>query len=204
MPLDRACLLACAVATGWGAVTRDAGVEAGSSVVVIGVGGVGLNAVQAAAWTGADRIVAVDVAAAKLGAAKRLGATDVVDAATGDAGVSLVADYVFVAAASAAAFEQGLRMLGRGGTLIALGMPPSGVEASLDPGSLAHNGQRIVGSKLGSARPAEDIPAFVDLYLAGRLRLDELVSGRYRLHEINDAFASARRGETLRNVLLMD
>jgi S-(hydroxymethyl)glutathione dehydrogenase/alcohol dehydrogenase len=195
VPLDRACLLACAVATGWGAVTRDARVEPGASVAVIGTGGVGLNCVQAAAYAGADTIVAVDLSPAKLEAALAFGATDVGD-------VSGAADYVFVAAASGAAFEQGLRMLRRGGTLVAVGMPPSGVVAAFDPADLAHNGQRIVGSKMGSTRPAEDIPALAELYRAGRLKLDELISGRYPLDAVNDAIASARNGAALRNVLV--
>ena len=195
VPLDRACLLACAVATGWGAVTRDAQVEPGASVAVIGTGGVGLNCVQAAAHAGADPIVAVDLSPAKLEAALAFGATAVGEVPGG-------ADYVFVAAASGAAFEQGLKMLRRGGTLVAVGMPPSGVSAAFDPADLAHNGQRIVGSKMGSTRPAEDIPALAELYRSGRLKLDELVSGHFPLERVNDAIAAAREGAALRNVLV--
>jgi S-(hydroxymethyl)glutathione dehydrogenase/alcohol dehydrogenase len=197
VPLDRACLLACAVATGWGAVTRDAQVEPGASVIVIGVGGVGLNIVQAAALAGAEPIVAVDLAPAKLEAALEFGATHVGDPPG-------PADYVFVAAASGVAFARGLQLLRRGGTLVAVGMPPSGVVAAFDPADLAHNGQRIVGSKMGSTRPAEDIPALAELYHAGRLKLDELISGRYPLERVNDAIASARDGAALRNVLVPD
>jgi Zn-dependent alcohol dehydrogenase len=208
VPDTSACLIACAVMTGVGAVVHDASVGPGQSVVVIGAGGVGLNAVQAAAGAGA-RVTAVDVSTAKLAAAVAFGATAAIDASSADpvaevrAGTDGAgADAVVVTAGSAAAVDQGLACLRRGGTLVCVGMPPSGRSATFDPGSLAHDGKRIVGSKLGSSRPAEDVPRIAELYAQGRLRLDELVTATFPLERINDAIASMRRGEAIRNVIV--
>jgi len=207
VPLASAALVACAVLTGVGAVLNTAAVPAGSTVAVIGTGGVGLNSVQAAALVGARTIVAIDVADEKLSAAEAFGATHTVKIgrddvrkavrdATGGRGV----DYAFATVGAPKVVEQGLDLIARGGTLVVVGMPASGVMASFDPGTLAHLGQRVLGSKMGSARIETDIPMIVDLYRQGRLKLDELVSGRYRLEEINDAIAAA--GGALRNVIL--
>ncbi len=209
VPLDRACLLACAVATGFGAVVNTARVVAGDSVVVIGVGGVGLNSVQAAALAGARPTVAIDPAEHKLEVAKSFGATHTVDPTRENArevvrgltegrGV----DHVFVAVGAKTAVEDGLRLLRRGGSLVVLGMPASGVTAEFDPGELAHHGQRILGCKLGSIRPEIDVPRLIELYRQGRLKLDELISGRYPLEQINEAVVSAKRAEALRNVIV--
>lgn len=210
LPDTSACLIACAVMTGMGAVSHDAAVAPGAAVVVIGAGGVGLNAVQAAALADAGQVIAVDVAAPKLHAAGALGATGTVDAsatdpveairaATGGAG----ADAVIVTVGAAAAVDQGLACLRRGGTLVVVGMPANGDHARFDAGALAHDGKRIVGSKLGSSRPEQDIPRIADLYAAGRLKLDELVTATYPLEGINDAFAAMRRGEAIRNVIVL-
>ena len=211
VPLDVASLLACGVITGAGAVMNTAAVEAGSSVVVIGTGGVGLNAVQGAAILGAREIVAIDVSDDKLAAAAAFGATrtvnssredplEVVAAATG----GRRADYVFVAVGAAAAIQQGLGLMRRGGTTVIVGMPASGVMSEFDPVGLADDGQRIVGSKMGAARIQIDIPNLLTLYGQGRLKLDELITGRYALDEINDAVASVVRCEALRNVVVFD
>jgi S-(hydroxymethyl)glutathione dehydrogenase / alcohol dehydrogenase len=210
LPDASACLIACAVMTGMGAVVHDAGVAAGAAVVVIGAGGVGLNAVQAAALAGAAQVIAVDVSGAKLRIAAAFGATATVDASATDP-VARVraetaaagADAVIVTAGAAAAVDQGLACLRRGGTLVAVGMPPSGELARFDPGALAHDGKRIVGSKLGSSRPAEDIPCIADLYRSGHLKLDELVTATYPLERINAATGAMRRGEAIRNVILL-
>lgn len=210
LPLVAASLLGCTVLSGFGAVVKAAQVEEGSSVVVIGAGGVGVNSVQAAALAGASPIVVLDALESKLDRARSFGATHTVLASLADT-PALVrelsggpgADYVFVAVGARGAVEQGLSLLARGGTLVLLGMPPAGVGAEFDPGTLAHDGQRIIGSKLGSARPESDILRLVELYRQGRLKLDELVSGRYRLEEINDAVDSAARGEALRNVIVL-
>ena len=208
IPDTSACLIACAVMTGIGAVARDARVRPGENVVVIGAGGVGLNAIQGAALEGARRVIAVDVSEAKLAAAARLGATATVDASVFDpaervrAETGGGADSVIVTAGAADAVGQGLACLRRGGTLVCVGMPANDRPAQFDAGALAHDGKRILGSKLGSARPALDIPRIAGLYLEGRLKLDELVTAVYPLARINEAIASMRRGEAIRNVIV--
>lgn len=206
---DVAALLGCGVVTGVGAVVDRADVHEGASVVVMGTGGVGLNSVQGAALRGADPILAVDVSAAKRATAIEFGATHAVDPGeakrevrelTGGRG----ADYVFVTVGRADAIELGLRCVRRGGTVVVVGMPPSGEGFRVEAVDLAHNDVRILGSKMGSARLATAVPFLVDLYEQGRLKLDELVSGRYPLARINEAIADARGGETLRNVIVLD
>ena len=208
MPLDRACLLACGVVTGYGAVVNTAGLGEGDSVVVIGAGGVGLNGIQGAALIGACPIVAIDLAPDRLAAATGFGATHTVDPAAEDArnvvhGLTdgRGADCALVAAGATAAVELALRLVRRGGTVVIAGMPASGASVALDGGGLAHDGIRILGSKLGSTRPAVDIPALAELYLEGRLRLGELVSSRSPLSAINEALGAAARGEALRAVI---
>ena len=209
VPLDVAALLACGVITGFGAVVNTAAVAPGSSVVVIGTGGVGLNAVQGAAFAGATTIIAVDVSDTKLEAARAFGATTTVNSAEVDATEAVAAhagsrgaDYVIVTVGAPGVVEQGLLLLRRAGTMVIVGMPASGVTASIDPGAIANEGQRILGSKMGSSRIAVDIPRLVALYRDGRLKLDELISGRYPLAQINEAIASAADGATIRNVIL--
>jgi S-(hydroxymethyl)glutathione dehydrogenase/alcohol dehydrogenase len=209
IPLDCAALLACGVITGFGAVVNTAQVEPGSSVVVIGTGGVGLNAVQGAVFAGATTVVAVDPSDVKLEAARAFGAThtvnpdldDVVEAVpalTGGRG----ADYVIVAVGVGRAIEQGPRLLRRAGTMVIVGMPASGVTASIDPATIANEEKRIVGSKMGSARIAVDVPNLVGLYREGRLKLDELITGRYPLEQINEAIASVSSGKAIRNLIV--
>ena len=204
-----ASLLACGVITGVGAVTNTAAVPAGASVVVIGVGGVGLNAVQGARIVGAGPIIVVDIVAAKRETALAFGATAVLDPLAGELAAEVRcltggrgADFVFVTVGSKAAIEQGIGLLRRGGTLVIVGMPASGVTVDLDPASLAADGQRVLGSKMGSSRISSDIPRLVELYRAGQLKLDELVSGRYPLSAINEAIADLRSGTALRNVIV--
>ena len=208
IPFEAASLLACAVITGFGAVVNTAGVEPGSSIVIIGTGGVGLNAVQAAALSGARPIIAVDISNQKLTAARAFGATQTINPNEEDLGAAVTAltgrrraDTVIVTAGSAAAVEQGITLARRGGTIVLVGMPPSGV-ATIDPGQIAHDGQRILGSKLGASRPKIDLPRILSLYRDGRLKLDELVSQRYPLRDINAAIASAGRGDVVRNVIV--
>lgn len=209
VPMESASLLACGVLTGVGAVVNAARVSAASSVAVVGTGGVGLNSVQGAVLAGAGPVIAIDLADAKLEAALAFGAThavnpgresasEVVRALTQGRG----ADYVIATAGAKSAIEQSLGLLRRGGTLVIVGMPAAGVMVEFDPGELANEGRRIVGTKLGSARPQIDVPALVDLYHQGRLKLDEQISGRYPLEQINDAIAVFTRGETLRNVIV--
>ncbi|MBT5265822.1 MAG: Zn-dependent alcohol dehydrogenase [Rhodospirillaceae bacterium] len=211
LPLDLASLLACGVLTGWGAVVNSAKLKAGSNVAVIGTGGVGLNSVQAAAWAGASTIAAVDLSDSKIAAAKDFGATHGINPAQVDAvevGKSLTGgrgfDCVLITVGAGPAVEQGLAMLARGGDLVLVGMPANGVLSTFDPGTIANEGQRLLGSKMGSGAPTRDIPLLVDLYQRGTLKLEPLVSGRYRLDEINEAIASVKRGEALRNVIVFD
>lgn len=203
-------LLACGVITGYGAVVNTARVEPGATVAVIGAGGVGVNAIQGAKAAGAAEILALDINDAKLETALRFGATQGVDcrdpgqaveavrAATGGRG----ADYVFVTVGLGAAVSQAFELCAPSGAIVLVGMPPSGVTVGLDPGELAGNNQRILGSKMGGSAIRSFIPALIEAYRAGDLKLDELVSGRYPLEGINEAVASARGGAVLRNVIL--
>ena len=203
LPAASLSMLGCAVLTGVGAAERAGAVGPGDTVVVIGSGGVGLNAIQGAVIAGAERVIAIDVADEKLAAARLFGATAAVNARTADPAAAVeAADVVIATAGSARAVEQGLALLRRGGTLVVVGMPASGEEARFDPTQLAHDGMRIVGTKMGSARPADDIPRLVALYEDGRLKLDELVTATYPLDRINEAADAMRRGEAIRNVIV--
>src|SRR2546422_191516 len=171
VPLEAASLLACGVITGVGAVWHTAGVEPGSSVVVFGAGGVGLNVVQGAALAGAGMIVAVDLADSKVEAARLFGATHTLNAARDDvvAEVRSVtrgagADYAFDASGAVPAIEQGAQLIRRGGTLVLVGLPPAGTRVTFDGEAIADGALRILGSKVGSVRPQIDIPELVGLY----------------------------------------
>ena len=211
LPFDCASLLSCGVLTGYGAVTKTSGVEAGASVVVIGAGGVGLNSIQAAALTGAAPVIAVELDPAKLEvtrrSAPRMRSTHMtmtcwpVSSRSRAAGG---ADYVFVTVGSVTAMESGMSLVRRGGDLVVVGMTPAGATASFDPTALAHDAVSIVGSKMGSSVPLVDVPALAGLYTEGRLKLDELISGRYPLEQINEAVASTASGSALRNVIVFD
>lgn len=207
--LDVAALLSCGVSTGVGAVFNTAAVRPDSHVVVLGCGGVGLNVVQGARLAEAATVTAFDPHPGKLAAARRFGATRAVGSADGledavsGATDGEMADYVFVATSSVAAIETGFRVLARMGALVLVGMPPTGVTARLDPGSVAAFNQRVLGSKMGTCRPTEDIPRLAALYLAGRLELDSLITGRFPFEHINEALESARRGDALRNLVVM-
>jgi S-(hydroxymethyl)glutathione dehydrogenase / alcohol dehydrogenase len=208
VPLDVACLLACGVLTGVGAVMNTAAVEPGSTVVVLGAGGVGLNCVQGSVLAGAGQVIAVDLVPAKREAARLFGATHVIDPArdtvaavrelTGGRGV----DHVLVAAGIGSLIETGVTLLRGGGSLVIVGLPPAGATISLDPLAIADGSLRVLGSKMGASDPARDIPKLVELYRAGRLKLDELVSQRFELGRINDAIESARAGAQLRPVIV--
>ena len=209
IPMASASLLACGVITGFGAVVNTAQVTTGSHVVVVGTGGVGLNCIQGASLRGARSVIAVDLSDEKLAAAKRFGATHGVNPNAGDAAKQIrkitggrSADYVFVAVGSKSAVEQAFRYLGRGGTLVVVGMPANDVKTEFETTNFAFLGQRVLGSKMGSTRLDIDVPALVDLYKQGRLKLDELVSGRFPLDKINEAIAGVTRGTALRNVIL--
>lgn len=206
-----ASLLACGVLTGFGAVVNTAKVAPGDTVTVIGCGGVGLNSVQAAVLSGAAIIVALDLSPEKLAAAGRFGAThmfDPSDAETCQAVMDLTGghgvDHVFVTVGARAAFDSAFDYLTRNGCVVIVGMPPTGVMASYDPGKIAALNQRILGSKMGGALISRDIPMLTEHYRAGRLKLDELVSGQYRLEDINAAIADVKLGRSLRNVIMFN
>jgi S-(hydroxymethyl)glutathione dehydrogenase / alcohol dehydrogenase len=203
MPLDRAALLGCGVITGTGAVWNTAKVSVGDSVVVIGSGGVGLNAIQAAALAGANPIVAIDRLPAKLEAAKTFGATHVME---GDAKAVRKltgggAEYVFVTVGVPEAVTQAQMMVRRGGTVVLVGMPGVKDTAPVRIFDVVWSEQRIIGSRMGGTRLAVDVPRLIDLYLRGRLKLDELITARYPLDRINEAIAAMESGAALRNVI---
>ncbi len=211
LPKDVASLLSCGVITGVGAAVNAAGLRPGQDVVVIGAGGVGLNAIQGARIAGARRIVAVDMTEDKLAIAKEFGATHGV-LATLDAPWKAAyralggrgADAVLITVGAIPAYDQAVRYLGRGGKAIMIGMPHSGDMASYEPVVLAALGQGLIGSKMGDVVIQRDIPWMIDLYEQGRLRLDELISGRWSLSQINEAIADTKTGSAKRNVIMFD
>jgi NDMA-dependent alcohol dehydrogenase len=209
MPWPQAALVGCCVPTGVGAVTRCAGVEAGASVLVIGCGGVGLNVVQGAKLAGAATIIACDLLDNKLKFAEAFGAThtvnasreDVVEATrrlTGGRG----ADYAFDAIGGEQTTIQILDGIRPGGLAVIVGMAALSVKAPIHPYTMALQERAIKGTMYGSVRPNVDFPWLVDLYMQGRLKIDELVSRTYRLDEINEGFAMLRSGQVARGVVV--
>ncbi|MDZ4279123.1 MAG: Zn-dependent alcohol dehydrogenase [Dehalococcoidia bacterium] len=206
VPLDRAALVGCGVMTGIGAVINTAKVEPGSKCVVIGTGGVGLNVIQGCALAGAERIIAVDINPNKLEMAREFGATHFVDASKEDpiAKVKELTDggpeYAFEVIGLPQAATQAFDMVRPGGEAIVVGMMPMGSEITVSgPAFLAEKVLR--GCVYGSARPRYDMPRILDLYMAGKLKLDELVSRTYPLDGINDAFDAMKNGEVARSVI---
>ena len=208
MPMEAASLLSCGVITGVGAVVNTAQLRAGQTAVVIGAGGVGLNAIQGARIAGASRIIAVDMTEEKLEIAKEFGATDGVLATAPkpwSAAKKILgggADHVFVTVGAPKAFEVAPRYLAAHGKMVMVGMPHSGDMVSYEPVVVAAVAQQMIGSKMGDVVLSRDIPWMVDLYQQGRLKLDELVSGRWSLDQINDAIADTRTGAARRNVIV--
>ena len=209
-PLDRAALLGCGVSTGVGAVIRTAKVPPGASVAVIGCGGIGLNCVQGAVLAGASRIVAIDINAGKLDRAREFGATDVIDNSAGDAVEQLRdllpgsggVDYSFEALGRPETYRLAFDILRPAGTATVIGLFGGTVE--LPAQAFLAGELRIQGSKLGSIRARQDVPFLLDLYAAGRLKLDELVSSRISLDQINEAFAAIGEGSVARSVVVFE
>jgi len=211
-PAEIAALIGCCVTTGVGAAVKTAEVQPGSSVAVIGLGGVGLSCVMGAAIADAARIVAVDRVASKLELARSVGATDVVLA--GDDGKATVdaireltdggPDTCFEAIGLPGTIEQAIACIPTGGTACLVGMTPFGVRASFEPFPFVDGGRRILGSNYGSADPAADFPRYAALHLAGRLPADRLVTARIGLDDLEDAFAAMRRGEGVRSMIGFD
>ena len=210
IPFDRACIIGCGVMTGVGAAVRKAKVEAGANVVVIGCGAVGLNALQGAKLAHAARIVAVDVGKTKLDRAVQFGATHTVDGSVGNALDQIKAltdgrgaDYVFEAAGNKSTLRFSVEAVRPGGQVVWLGKINVNEEVSFRWGSLMGE-KRIVRSSYGEARPCRDFPWLANEYLKGRLKLDELITNRIRLDQINEGFASLARGEGIRTVVMFD
>jgi S-(hydroxymethyl)glutathione dehydrogenase/alcohol dehydrogenase len=209
-PLDQAALIGCGVTTGVGAALNPAKVEPGSTVAVFGAGGVGLAAIQGARIAGARMIIAVDIVESKLAKAKELGATHIVDGSSRDpvqairdltdgAGV----DYSFEAIGLKQVAEQAFDCLARGGTATVIGMIPVGQKVEL-LGSAFLQEKKIQGSGMGSNRFRVDMPRYIDFALQGRLRLDDMITRRGRLEDVNDAFRAMKAGEVARTVLMFE
>jgi S-(hydroxymethyl)glutathione dehydrogenase/alcohol dehydrogenase len=210
MPLDKACLVGCSVMTGVGAVINTAKVQPGSSVVVIGCGGIGLNVIQGAALAGAERIIAVDLLENKLAYAREFGATDIIDASPGDTVARIQdltdggADYAFEAIGNSRTILQAYESTRLGGVTTIVGMAPEDDQVTINALSIPRTEKVIMGSWYGSARPWVDLPKMVDLYLSGRIKIDPLVSRTYRLEEINPAYEALEKGEVARSILVFD
>jgi S-(hydroxymethyl)glutathione dehydrogenase/alcohol dehydrogenase len=209
MPLDRAALIGCGVMTGMGAVFRTAGVRPGETMAVIGCGGVGLAAIQAGRIVGAGRVIAVDMVESKLETARQLGATDTVNAGDGDP-VARVHEltgggvhHAFEAIGLKQTAEQAFRMLRNGATATVIGMIPVGTMVELHGVDFLFE-KKMQGSNMGSNQFRVDMPRFVEMYLNGQLLLDEMVSARIRLDDINDGFAAMKAGEVARSVIMFD
>lgn len=209
LPLDRAALLGCAVMTGLGAVLNTARVKAGETIAIIGCGGVGLNAIQGARLAGAGRIIAIDQLESKLELATQFGATDVINTSEFDAVEQVRAltgngvHYAIEAIGLTPTTEQAFAMLRPGGTAVVVGMIPLGQSIEL-PGVDFMFEKRIVGSLMGSNNFRTEVPRYADLYLQGRLKLDELVSARVGLDDVQSAFTEMERGSVARSVVVFD
>jgi len=210
MPFDRACIIGCGVMTGVGAVVRKARVEAGASVLVLGCGAVGLNVLQGARLAHASKIIAVDIGDIKLQRALQFGATHAVDGSRETVLHEIKAltdgrgpDYVFEAAGNKRTLRLSVEAVRPGGQVVWLGKINVNEDVSFRWGSLMGE-KRIVRSSYGEARPRRDFPWLASEYLQGRLNLDDLISNRIRLDDINEGFASLARGEGVRTVIMLD
>jgi S-(hydroxymethyl)glutathione dehydrogenase/alcohol dehydrogenase len=210
MPLDRASLIGCGVTTGLGAALNTVHIPAGASVVIIGCGGVGLSALQGARIIGAGKIIAVDAQSWKFDLAEKLGATHCIDAKAGDpvAAVHALtgggADFVFECIGLVPTVQQAIAMTGRGGTTVLVGVVPIQQLVPISAADVTLQEKKITGSYMGSNRFRFDMPKYVDFYLDGRLRLDEMISSRIRLDEVNEGFDRMRNGEAARQVIVFE
>jgi S-(hydroxymethyl)glutathione dehydrogenase / alcohol dehydrogenase len=210
VPLEIAALIGCAVTTGVGAVLNTAKVEPGSSVVVFGAGGVGLSVIMAAKLAGAAQIIVIDRHEAKGDIALAFGATDfllnlpetnhAVQEMTGGRG----ADYVFEAVGIPALQEQSLEVTRPGGTAVLVGISPMGSGTNLSGAIITREEKTVTGSYYGTANTARDFPLYADLYLKGKLDLNRLVSKKYPLDQINEAYADMLGGEIARGVIVFE
>ena len=208
-PLDKACLVGCGVMTGVGAVLNTAKVEEGATVAVFGAGGVGLNVIQGALLAGASRIIAVDLLDSKLKLAREFGATDTVNGSKGDAEGEIRGltggkgvDYAFEVIGSPKVIAQAFASLARGGKAVVVGAPPFGSEVTLPAFPFSMEEKSVIGSFYGSPRFHYDMPRIIDLYMAGRLKLDQLVTKTFPLADINKALEAMEQGTVARGVIL--
>lgn len=210
VPLDVAALIGCGVLTGVGAALRTARVEPGSTVAVFGAGGVGLSAIQGALLAGARQIIAVDIVEDKLATARQLGATHIVDASDGDPVSRIVdlsgggVDYSFEAIGLKETAEQAFNCLATGGTATLIGMVPLGQKVELDARTLLFSEKKMQGSYMGSNRFRYDMPKYIEFYRQGRLKLDEMITRRIKLEDVNDAFRAMKAGEVARQVIMFE
>lgn len=206
MPLEKAALIGCGVTTGLGAVFRTARVDPGSDVVVIGCGGIGLSAIQGARIAGANKIIAVDMNSPKLELAQSLGATHVINASEADP-VKAVremtdggARFTFEAIGLKQTAEQAFQMLRVGGQATVIGLIPLGTNVEVHGVELV-NEKILTGSNMGSTQFRTDMPRYVDMYMDGRLKLDEMISGTIKLEDINEGFAAMKTGTVARQIV---
>ena len=209
LPLNEAALFGCAVLTGVGAVFNTAQVPAGSSVAVIGLGGVGLSSLLGAVAAGARQIVAVDLSENKLAFARELGATDTFNARDPDIVAEVKAatgggvEYAFELAGSTRALDAAFQITRRGGTTVTAGLPAPTATLPLHPVTLVAEERTLKGSYIGTAVPGRDIPRYIELYRRGRLPVDRLLSGTLKHNELNEGFDRLQEGEVVRQVLLL-
>ncbi len=210
MPLDRAALIGCGVTTGLGAALNTAKIRPGQTAAVIGCGGVGLSIIQGCRIAGAQRIIAVDTAEWKLGLAKTMGATDGVLVGDGDARKRVVeltgggVDFAFEAIGTVTTAKQVVGMVRVGGTAVYVGIVPVGQNVELHAADIVLRGKSILGSMMGENQFRVDMPNYVELYLNGTLKLDEMISARLPLDQVNEAFDSMRKGTAARSVIVFD
>jgi S-(hydroxymethyl)glutathione dehydrogenase/alcohol dehydrogenase len=208
--MEVAALVGCSVMTGVGAVSNTAKIPVGSTVAVVGAGGVGLNIIQGAKLAGASRIIAVDLLENKLAAARDFGATDVVDASSGDSVQQVIGmtgggvDFAFEAIGLAKTAEQCWGMIKQGGKAVVVGMVPFGQTVNVPGHEFVLGEKSILGSFYGSTRQQYDMPWLMELYRQKRLKIDELISRRYELGEINEAYEALKNGEVNRSVIMFN
>ncbi len=208
LPLERAALLGCAVITGVGAVINAAQVRPGRTVAVFGSGGVGINVVQGAVLAGAEKVIAVDLLESRLEQAIRFGASHAVNASAGDPVEQIRqltggrgVDYAFEVIGLPLTMRQAYDCLAKRGVAVVVGLTPTTAELTVPALSLVYEERVLTGSLYGSAAPKTDIPRLIDLYRAGGLKLDELLSRSYPIEEINQAYDALESGDTLRSVV---
>ncbi|RLA45744.1 MAG: alcohol dehydrogenase [Gammaproteobacteria bacterium] len=210
MPLDRAALIGCGVTTGLGAAINSAKVAPGETVAVIGCGGVGLSIIQGCRMAGANRIIAIDALPWKLELAAKVGATDTINGQEVDAVEAVQeltsggVDYAFEAIGLKKTVEQAYAMARRGGAAVMVGVVPAGTNVEFPGLDMVLSQKRVISSMMGSNRFRIDMPRYVEFYMSGRLMLDEMISERFVLGEINTAIQKLRDGKLARGVIDFD